>query len=266
MAVKKRAAKAPKAKARNNPSVSHSAPAAPTPPSAAGRGPSAGRATGSSITRRPALASPGKSTSSIPVHRVKRPLPAKSVQRAADAFKNFSLSRFARSSVPANYVPAAQAKTPAAVAAVQRAAVTKQVATLAANPPPTLGISVALTPASLAQFLPSLNAKTGTVGLAELLSALQQNLRGKQFYATGNPTLNLVAQGSMLLSQVQAYINALKAGSAGTTASAGATGTTTTHSGAPNNPGVRPRPSTAPGRAAHATAAKGARAIKKGGV
>ena len=85
-------------------------------------------------------------------------------------------------------------------------------------------MSVALTPTSLAQLLPSLNAKTGTVGLAELLAALQQNLRGKQFYATGNPTLNLV-QNFTLLSQVQAYMSALKAGMAGSRTAVSTPGT-----------------------------------------
>jgi len=173
-----------------------------------------------------ARALPPKSPSPSPTLRVKRPLPAKSVQKAADAFKKFSLSRFAQSPTPANYVPTAQAKRPSAVVAVQRTSVTTQMASLAANPPRTLGMSVALTPTSLAQLLPSLDAKTGTVGLAELLAVLQQNLRGKQFYATGNPTLNLVVQNFTLLSQVRAYMSALKAGPGGSSTAVGTPGTT----------------------------------------
>jgi hypothetical protein len=68
------------------------------------------------------------------------------VQRAATAFKNFSLSRFAKTPTPANYVPTAQAKMPSAVAAAQRKSMTAQTGALAANPPQTLGVSVALTP------------------------------------------------------------------------------------------------------------------------
>lgn len=180
-------------------------------------------------SHRPARKKPTAAAQARPssVLRVKRPLPAKSVEKAANAFKNFSLSRFAQDGTPANYVPAHQAKVPSAVAAVQRKSATTQMAALAANPPRTLGMTVALTPASLAALLPSLNAKAGTVGLTELLGALQQNLRGKEFYAAGNPTLNLVVQNFTLLSQVRAYINALKAGTVGSGAAVATPGATT---------------------------------------
>ena len=249
MAAKKRVAKRLKAKTSQNPAQKKATPAArkkPAPnatgqhpaaspaaaagkkpaPNATGQYPAASPAAAPAGAVRAARALPPKSASPSPTLRVKRPLPAKSVQKAADAFKKFSLSRFAQNATPANYVPAAQAKTPSAVAAVQRKSVTTQIAALAANPPRTLGMSVALTPTSVAQLLPSLNAKTGTVGLAELLAALQQNLRGKQFYATGNPTLNRVVQNFTLLSQVQAYMSALKAGTGGSSTAVGTPGTT----------------------------------------
>lgn len=216
---------------------------------------------------RAARALPLKSPSPSPTLRVKRPLPAKSVQKAADAFKKFSLSRFAQNATPANYVPAAHAKTPSAVAAVQRKSVTAQIAARAANPPRTLGMSVALTPTSLAQLLPSLNAKTGMVGLTELLAALQQNLRGKQFYATGNPTLNLV-QNFTLLSQVQAYMSALKAGMAGSSPAVSAPGIVP-HVGASTNPGVQAKSGAAAAPEAVAKAAAAKRrtvAIRKAGA
>jgi hypothetical protein len=146
--------------------------------------------------------------------RAQRPLPAKSVQKAVNAFKNFSLSRFAKGATPANYVPAGQAKTPSAVAAVQRKSMATQTVALAANPPQSLGLTLALSTADLAQLLPSLDAKAGTVDLTELLGVLQQNLQGAQFYASGNPILNRVVQDSSLLSQVQAYIQAIKGGGA----------------------------------------------------
>jgi len=188
------------------------------------------------------------------------------VQKAANAFKNFSLSRFAQNATPANYVPAPQAKVPAAVAAVQRKSVTTQISAMAANPPRTLGMTVALTPTSLATLLPSLNANAGTVGLTELLGALQQNLRGKEFYATGNPTVNLVVQNFTLLSQVQAYISALKAGTAGSIATVGTPGITP-HAGVATNPGVLAKlgVAAAPKAVAKAAAKKAVR-IKNRGV
>jgi hypothetical protein len=59
----------------------------------------------------PAVALAPKSPAPANALGVKRPLPAKSVQKAANAFKNFNLSRFSKTSTPANYVPAARAKT-----------------------------------------------------------------------------------------------------------------------------------------------------------
>jgi len=267
MAAKKRRAERLKAKTSQNPAQKKATPAARPAPNATGQHPAASPAGAPAVAVRAARALPPKSPSPSPTLRVKRPLPAKSVQKAADAFKKFSLSRFAQNATPANYVPAGQAKTPSAVAAVQRKSVTTHTAALAANPPRTLGMSVALTPTSVAQLLPSLNAKTGTVGLAELLAALQQNLRGKQFYATGNPTLNLVVQNFTLLSQVQAYLSALKAGTGGSSTAVGTPGTTP-HVGASTNPGVQAKSgaAAAPEAVAKAAAAKRAVAIKKGGA
>jgi hypothetical protein len=266
---KRRVAERLKAKTSKNPARKKAMPAAPKKPApnASGQYPAASPAAAPAGAVRAARALPLKSPSPSPTLRVKRPLPAKSVQKAADAFKNFSLSRFAQDAAPANHVPAAQAKTPSAVAAVQRKSVTTQIAALAAAPLLTLGMSVALTPTSLTRLLPSLNAKTGTVGLAELLAALQQNLRGKQFYATGNPTLNLV-QNFTLLSQVRAYMSALKTGMAGSNTAVSAPGIVP-HVGASTNPDVQAKSeaAAAPKAVAKAAAAKRrAVAIKKGGA
>jgi hypothetical protein len=59
-------------------------------------------------------------------------------------------------------------------------------------------------------LLPSLDSNANTVDLTELLGALRRNLRGKEFYTSGNPTLNLVVRDFALMSQVQGYINAIK--------------------------------------------------------
>jgi hypothetical protein len=150
----------------------------------------------------------------IPKPRPNRPLPVKSVQHAAKAFKNFSLSRFPKGETPSNYVLHAQAKVPSAVNAVQRKAMAQQVDSLAARPLANPGITVALPDAVIAELLPSFNAAAGTVDLTELLGVLRIRMQGTDFYASGNPTLNRVVQDSALLSQVQAYINAIKAGGA----------------------------------------------------
>lgn len=150
----------------------------------------------------------------IPKLRPNRPLPVKSLQKAAKAFNNFSLSRFPKGETPSNYVLHAQAKVPSAVNAVQRKAMTQQVDSLAARHPANPGITVALPADVIATLLPSFNAAAGTVDLTELLGVLRKRMQGTDFYASGNPTLNRVVQDSALLSQVQAYIDAIKAGGA----------------------------------------------------
>jgi hypothetical protein len=161
-----------------------------------------------------AAAPPPKPPAPAPVLPVRKPLPAKSVQKAATAFKNFSLSRFAKASTPSNYVPAANAKVPSAVAAVQRKAIVANVATLAAKAPNGPGLGLALPSAQMASLLPSLDAAAGTVDTTELLGVLRQRMPGTELYASGNPTLNRVVQDSQLLSQVQARIAAIKKGGA----------------------------------------------------
>jgi hypothetical protein len=204
MAAKKPAGPAPK----------KAAPAAPSPPKIDVHKPPVTPAAAPASPVRPAAALAPKSPASSPALRVKRPLPAKSVQKAANAFKNFSLSRFADGSTPSNYVPAAQAKVPSEVAAVQRKAIVANVATLVGKGPNDPGLGLALPSAQLASLLPSLDAAAGTVDTTELVGVLRQRMPGTELYASGNPTLNRVVQDSQLLSQVQARIAAIKKGGA----------------------------------------------------
>lgn len=147
-----------------------------------------------------------------PFPKLSRPLPAKSLKKAASAFKNFSPSRFKEGATPSNYVSPSQAKVPAAVHAVQRKSIAWRVTALAAAPPANPGMSVALPEALLTALLPSFDAAAGTVNLTELLGVLRQRMRGTEFYANGNPTLTRVVQDSQLLSQVQGFIEAIKTG------------------------------------------------------
>jgi hypothetical protein len=141
---------------------------------------------------------------------LKRPLPAKSVAKAAKAFKNFSLSKFAKAAPPANFVPAAQAKNPAAVQQVQRKNMVQSLAAaqraVSVNP----GMSLSMPTKMIGNLLPSL-AK-GAVKLSEVVSLLKSRMPGTEFYADGNPTLSRLATQSQLSTQVQSIIDAIKAG------------------------------------------------------
>ncbi len=148
----------------------------------------------------------------IPRTAARRPLPAKSVKNAARAFQHFSLSRFPAQAVPAHFVPPKEVRNSTAVQAVQRRAMARQVNTLAARAPASPGLTLALPPALIAKLLPSFDGAAGTVELGDLLGALRQRMRGTDFYTVGNPTLKRVVQDGQLQSQVQAFIDAIKAG------------------------------------------------------
>lgn len=143
-----------------------------------------------------------------------RMLPAKSVKRATNAFKNFSLSQFPGGTVPSTYVTREQVKSPAAVAAAQRKTMSAALTAMTGPANQNVGLSLALPPAQITSLLPSFKNDTGAVDLSDLVNLLTQRMRGKQFYASGNPTLNRVVNESRLLSQVQAFISNIKAGGA----------------------------------------------------
>jgi len=164
-------------------------------------------------TKPPKTGTRPASPAPIPKLRPQRPLPVTSVQNAAKAFKHFSASRFPKGATPSTYVPHAQARVPTAVATVQRKAMAQHLARLAAQPQ-SAGLTVALPVAVMRQLLPSFNVDAGTVNLTELLGVLRQRMQGTDFYASGDPTLTRVVRDSTLLSQVQAYIKAIKTGGA----------------------------------------------------
>jgi hypothetical protein len=141
---------------------------------------------------------------------LKRPLPAKSVAKAAKAFKNFSLSKFAKAATPANFVPAKQVKNPTVVQQVQRKNIVQSLAAAQRAVPVNPGMSLSMPTAMIGNLLPSL--KAGTVKLSEVLTLLKSRMPGTEFYADGNPTVSRLATQSALQTQVQSIIDAIKAG------------------------------------------------------
>jgi hypothetical protein len=114
-----------------------------------------------------------------------------SMDRADSVFENFSLSEFSRGSKPASHVEAADG--PAAVHSAQRQMMTRQLDRLSAVRTPGGGITLALPESEVATLLPTLNATNGTVELIDVLNIIEQNMRGTEFYATGDPVLNRLA-------------------------------------------------------------------------
>ena len=113
------------------------------------------------------------------------------MDRADSVFKNFSVSGFPKGSKPASYVDPAHG--PAAVHSAQRRIMTQQLNRLSAMDAPDGGMTLALPESEVEKLLPSLNAKTSTIELSDVLNIIAQHMRGAEFYANGNPVLNRLA-------------------------------------------------------------------------
>jgi hypothetical protein len=131
-------------------------------------------------------------------------LPAKSKDDAETAFKDFSVSRFAKGTQPAGYVDPADG--PTAVHSAQRRIITQHLNQLSAPDAPDGGMTLALPAAEIEKLLPSLNAEAATIDLTDVLNVIDQHMRGTEFYASGNPVLNRVS----LQAQARALIAAMR--------------------------------------------------------
>jgi len=132
-----------------------------------------------------------------------RTVSAASIAKSKKVFENFSLSKFAGSSLPSHYVAPGQSPAEA-----QRKNISRHLETMNNTGAPTRAMTIALPDATLKQLLPSLNTKAGTIDLADVLSLIQKNMGGTEFYANGNPTLNRIA----VQAKVQQIINSVKQG------------------------------------------------------
>jgi hypothetical protein len=119
---------------------------------------------------------------------VSRPLQAKSVEKAKSVFKNFSLSKFPKGSMPSNYVPTGKKR--ADVHNVQRKIIVQHMHQLSKKETTNRGMTLALPETTIKDLLPSFNAKTATIDLNDVMKLIAQNTRGTEFYADGNPTFN----------------------------------------------------------------------------
>ena len=140
-----------------------------------------------SATRETNSPEPGEATSStIP----DGPLPPRSIDRADAVFRTFSLSRFPKETESANYVNRAEGAT---TQSVQREVIGRQLQRLSATDAANVGMTLALPRSTVGKLLPSLNEKASTIELSDVLKIVSQQMRGTEFYASGNPALNRLA-------------------------------------------------------------------------
>ena len=156
-----------------------------------------------SVTASAVKPSPSRRPKKTTALRLKARVPAKSISKAKAVFKSFNLSKFAGKELPPNYVAAGKDHKP-----VQKRGMLQKLSDLKGQPNPNAGMTIALPTASFQQVLPKLNQKAKTIDLTDLMTFVQQNMRGTQFFANGNATLNRLS----IRSQVQRILGLQKEG------------------------------------------------------
>jgi hypothetical protein len=169
------------------------------------------------IADRPAraIAPPAAKT---PAPRSISPAHLKSARKAAKVFENFSLSKFAGATVPANYVDTRKKHTPKDIQDVQRKLVTEQLRKLADANTQNRGIVITFQVTQLEQIkkaLPGMTERGGEVRLDDLLAYLRGRMNGTTFYSRGNPPLTRLTAAMQARSQARTIIGRVKNASRG---------------------------------------------------
>lgn len=138
-----------------------------------------------------------------------------SVDKAADAFANFSVSRFGRSAVPSNYLDRRKVnvKDPAAVLSVQKDLINRQLREVSQIDARNPGMTLAFRKSDLegiARSLPGLQANGGKIELEDLLAFLRARMNGTNVFANGNPVARRLTTENEFRSQAQAIIERIR--------------------------------------------------------
>jgi hypothetical protein len=179
-------------------------------------------------------------TRAKPASRLIRPTDLKSAQKAAKAFKHFSLSKFANGKVPENYIDTRRvndpkAVPPKAVQEVQKALISRQLRKLPDTDPQNSGVTITFPLAKLEEVkkvLPGMGQHGGKVKLDDLLTYLRGRMNGTTFYSRGNPMMERLTAEVQARSQARAMIERVKKRSG--TAQSGATQTAAASKNSPN--------------------------------
>src|SRR5262245_2771908 len=137
---------------------------------------------------------------------VKRALPYSSLQKANKIFRNFSLSKFPEGSLPANYVHShkddaslTHAERIRQVQDHQKKKIEQRLHKLKAaeqdkaDDKAVRGVTLALPKDRAGKLLPSYNEEERTVTLDHVISLITKHMKGTEFHAKGDPTLNRLA-------------------------------------------------------------------------
>jgi hypothetical protein len=177
-----------------------------------------------------------------PAPRLISPAHLKSVQKAAKAFENFSLSKFATNKIPENYVHPRKVRDPKTIQDVQRELISRQLRNLPDKDTLNSGMAITLPVANLEEVkkaLPGISEHGGQIELDDLLTYLRRRMNGTTFYSRGNLAIKRLTAGMQARSQARAIIERVKAGSREKGRGAARTGAMQTSAGSKNLPGVQ---------------------------
>jgi hypothetical protein len=136
-----------------------------------------------------------------------------SIEKAETAFKNFNLHKFPLDAVPKNYVHPDKVKDPAAVLAVHKALIQRQLGELPKIDAHNSGIGITAPVTKwkeLQQALPGLGEDGGKVEFEHLLAYLRGRMNSSAFQSRGNPVLTRLTAEMAARRQARAIIHRIK--------------------------------------------------------
>lgn len=168
------------------------------------------------IAGRPAAPTSAPAAKSKPAPRLISLAHLKSVQKAAKAFENFSLSKFAKGKVPENYIDPRKVNDAKAVQDAQRELISRQLRKLPDTDTRNSGVAITFPVAKLEEVkkaLPGMSEHGGEVKLDDLLTYLRGRMNGTTFYSRGNPVMKRLTAAMQARSRARAIIERVKNGS-----------------------------------------------------
>jgi hypothetical protein len=145
--------------------------------------------------------------------RLTNPAYQESLGRAAKRFKDFNLSKFAKSRTPDNYIDPKKVNDRTAIHAKHRELIEKQLKNLKEKETPNNGMTLAFPVERLDEVkkaLPGMGEKGGKIELQHLLTYLRGRMNGTSFYSRGNPVITRLTTEMKARAQARKIIEKIK--------------------------------------------------------
>jgi hypothetical protein len=145
--------------------------------------------------------------------RLANPAYQESLGRAAKRFKDFNLSKFAKSGTPQNYIDPKKVNDRTAILAKQNELIEKQLKNLKDKETQNSGLTLAVAAEMLAEVkkaLPGMGERGGEIELQHLLAYLREHMNGTSFYSRGNPAVTRLTTEMKARAQARKIIEKIK--------------------------------------------------------